>query len=134
MNAKMRRNLPGPFVAQDLGRGAWRLSRSAPEPCDVFLRGAESGAAAVFRPPGVDDIGIDWDGMNVALTATSAQRGVLITAHSAILHEPLAQLYAGLPLADFDEKSRRFWRRVFRLVRIPGGRYLLGVVARRNRK
>ena len=29
-------------------------------------------------------------------------------------------------------RARRFWRRVFRLVRIPGGRYLLGVLARRT--
>jgi hypothetical protein len=134
MNAKMRRNLPGPFVAQDLGRGAWRLSRAAPDPCDVFLRGAEAGAAAVFRLPTVDGIDIDWDAQTVALTVMSAQRSTLIAAHSAILHEPLAQLYAGLPLADFDGKSRRFWRRIFRLVRIPGGRHLLGVLARRTRK
>jgi hypothetical protein len=38
-----------------------------------------------------------------------------------------------LPLVSFDDKARRFWRRVFRLVRIPGGRHLLGVLARRNR-
>ena len=37
------------------------------------------------------------------------------------------------PLAGLDEKARRFWRRVFRLVRIPGGRHLLGVLARRSR-
>jgi hypothetical protein len=51
----------------------------------------------------------------------------------AIVHEPLPKLYAELPLAGFDERARRFWRRVFRLVRIPGGRHLLGVLARRPR-
>jgi hypothetical protein len=134
MNAKLRRNLPGPFEAQDLGRGSWRLSRGAAAPCEVFLRGAEPGAAAIFQAPAVDAIDIDWDAQKVALTVTSAQRRAVITARSAILHEPLTQLYACLPLADFDEKSRRFWRRVFRVVRIPGGRHLLGALARRNRK
>jgi hypothetical protein len=52
---------------------------------------------------------------------------------SAIVHQPLARLYDGLPLAEFDSKTRRFWGRVFTLVRIPGGRHLLGVLARRSR-
>ncbi len=34
-------------------------------------------------------------------------------------------LYDSLPLVKFDADARRFWRRVFGLVRIPGGRYLL---------
>jgi hypothetical protein len=41
------------------------------------------------------------------------------------VHEPLQDLYEGLPLASIDADARRFWRRVFRLVRLPGGRYLL---------
>jgi hypothetical protein len=36
-------------------------------------------------------------------------------------------------LADFDARARRFWRRVFVLVRIPGGRRLLGMLARASR-
>ena len=35
-----------------------------------------------------------------------------------------------LPLAQFDQKAKRFWGRVFRLMRIPGGRYLLRFLAR----
>ena len=30
--------------------------------------------------------------------------------------------------SSIDADARRFWRRVFRLVRIPGGRYLLKVL------
>ena len=54
-------------------------------------------------------------------------------ATSAIVHEPLGHLYESLPLVKFDAKARRFWRRVFRLVRIPGGRYLLKFLARTSK-
>jgi hypothetical protein len=133
MKPKMRRNLPGTFLTQNLGEGAWRLSRSEAAPVDVFLRGAESDAAEALRSPSVRDIGIEWRGDAVVLTMTSAEQPRIITAQSAIVHEPLARLYEALPLVSLDAKARRFWRRVFRLVRVPGGRYLLGALARRNR-
>ena len=67
------------------------------------------------------------------MTLTSAQRSVVAAAQSAIVHEPLPHLYETLPLVRFDAKARRFWRRVFRLMRIPGGRHLIGALARRSR-
>jgi hypothetical protein len=82
----------------------------------------------------VRDIVIEWRAETVVLTMTSAEQPRIIKAQSAIVHEPLARLYEALPLASFDANARRFWDRVFRLVRIPGGRYLLGVLARRNRR
>jgi hypothetical protein len=133
MDPKMRRNLAGTFVTRNLGLGAWRLSRSAPAPIDVLLQGVEPKAAEALRPPTVGDIDIEWRAHAVLLTMTSAQRRIAIEAHGAIVHESLARLYENLPLAVLDAKARRFWRRVFRLVRIPGGRYLLGIVARRSR-
>ena len=51
----------------------------------------------------------------------------------AVLHEPQMQLYSALPLAQFDAKAQRFWRRIFRLLRIPGGRIVLRWIARRRR-
>jgi hypothetical protein len=132
MQPKMRRNLPGTFLTRNIGEGAWRLSRSAPTPVEVFVRGADSGAAEVFRPPDVRDIGLEWRAETVVLTVTSAGQISTVVTRSAIVHEPLAHLYDALPLANLDAKARRFWRRVFRLVRIPGGRYLLGIVARRR--
>jgi hypothetical protein len=134
MKPKMRRHLPGIFLTQDLGEGSWRLSRSEAAPGDVFLRGTESGAAEALRYPSVRDIGIEWRAETVVLTMTSAEQPRVIEAQSAIVHQPLARLYEALPLAAFDANARRFWDRVFRLVRIPGGRYLLGVLARRNRR
>ena len=133
MKPKMRRNLPGTFMTQELGDGAWRLSRSDATPMDVFLRGAESAAAEALRSPPVRDIVIEWRAETVVLTMTSAEQPRIIEAQSATVHEPLARLYEALPLVSFDANARRFWNRVFRLVRIPGGRYLLGALARRSR-
>jgi hypothetical protein len=133
MKPNMRRNLPGTFVTRELRQGAWRLSRSEPTPMDVILGGAEMGAADAFRSPTVRDIDIEWRADSVVLSMSCAEQRRTMKTQSAIVHEPLARLYEALPLAGLDAKARRFWRRVFRLVRIPGGRYLLGVLARRTR-
>jgi hypothetical protein len=133
MKPNMRRNFPGTFVARDLDRGTWRLSRREPAPMDILLKGARSGAADAFRPPVVSDIELEWQDGAVLMSMTCGQRRTSIETRSAIVHEPLTRLYDVLPLAGFDSKARRFWRRVFTLVRIPGGRHLLGVLARRSR-
>jgi hypothetical protein len=134
MNSKMRRNLPGTFVTRNLGVGAWQLSCSDIKPIDVFLRGADPDAADILSSPGIRDIDIEWQAAAVMVTMTSAERRRSINAQTAIVHEPQTHLYETLPLVTLDDKARRFWRRVFRLVRIPGGRHLLGILARRSRK
>jgi hypothetical protein len=134
MDSKMRRNLAGRFLTRNLGVGAWQLSRTEPGSIDVFLRGTEPDAAEILSSPGIRDIDIEWQGPAVMVTMTSAERRRSIKAQSAIVHEPQTQLYEALPLVVLDDKARRFWRRVFRLVRIPGGRHLLGILARRTRK
>jgi hypothetical protein len=134
MKPKKRRKLPGIFLTRDLGEGAWRLSRGDADPIDIFVRGTEAGAAEALRSPFVRDIDIEWRAEAVVLTMTSAEQRTSVNAQSAIVHEPLARLYESLPLVNLDAKARRFWRRVFRVVRIPGGRYLLGVLARRTRE
>jgi hypothetical protein len=133
MNPNMRCHLAGKFTAQDLGGGAWRLARRDLEAAEVLLRGVDPGAAEVFSSHEVHDIDIEWQTAKVELWATSSGRRTSIAAQIAIVHEPMARLYEGLPLALPSPKSRRFWRRVFWLVRIPGGRLLLGAVARRTR-
>jgi hypothetical protein len=52
---------------------------------------------------------------------------------SVFIHTPKTRLYENLPLASFDRDAQRFWKRVFRLIRIPGGRLLLGAITRRRR-
>jgi hypothetical protein len=135
MIPKMRRNLPGPFVARNLGEGSWRFARRYPPPIEVILRGAPPEAQEALPALEVGDLeveylDIEWRADTVVLTMTLDGRKRPINARSALVHEPLAHLYDALPLAAVDEKMRGFWRKVFRLIRIPGGRYLLGVLAR----
>jgi hypothetical protein len=129
----MRRQLPGTYETQDLGAGVWRLSRSGAGPIDVFVLGATPQAAEHLRAPSVRDLDIEWRPDCALLGSIAGGTPETVTMQGAIVHEPLPQLYAALPLAGLDEQARRFWGRVFRLVRIPGGRHLLGVLARRSR-
>jgi hypothetical protein len=130
MNAKKRRNFSGAFLPQDRGNGAWRLSRAVPHEVDVFLQDAERGAARAFGSTPVVDLCVEWNAETALLSFKSGDRVATVAAASAIVHEPLAHLYASLPLVQFDAGARRFWRRVFRLVRIPGGRFLLKFLTR----
>lgn len=133
MKRNMRRQLPGTFSTQDLGAGVWRLSRGEPARIDVFVLGASPEAAEFLGASGVHDLDIDWRADGALLGSTAQGICNTVAVRCAIVHEPQPQLYAALPLAGLDEQARRFWRRVFRLVRIPGGRHLLGILARRSR-
>jgi hypothetical protein len=128
----MRCNLPGTFLKRNLGQGRWRLSRGEPEPIEVLVLGAAPPTGETSPALEVSDIDIEWRADSVWLRFVSEGRSIAVQAQGAIVHEPLPRLYAALPLARLEEPGRRFWRRVFRLVRIPGGRYLLGVLARRS--
>jgi hypothetical protein len=134
MSLELRRNFSGAFLPKTLGDGAWQLSRPAPHEIDVFLRDAQHGAAQAFGATPIVDLGVVWHAKNVSLTFMSGERAVSVSAASAIVHEPLERLYESLPLVSIDADARRFWRRVFRLVRIPGGRYLLKVLTRARRR
>jgi len=133
MATKMRRNFSGSARARQANPGAWRVDCGAPHEAQIIVRGADSRAAAAFSAT-LSDVGIEWQTRGVLLTMMSAGRVATVEAAAAIVHEPLPKLYAVLPLADFDHRARRFWRRVFLLVRIPGGRSLLGLLAHLSRK
>jgi hypothetical protein len=128
MSPKMRRNFSGAFMPQDRGNGAWQLTRAAPHDMEVFLRDAEHGAARSFGRTPIVDLGIEWRTDRALLTFMSGDRVATVEVASAIVHEPLGHLYESLPLVSIDADARRFWHRVFRLVRIPGGRFLLKVL------
>ena len=134
MQANMRRNLPGQFLARDLGGGAWSLSREGPAALEILLLGAPPDAADIFRSAPLCDVDIEWGAGVAVLRLTCAARRATIEARNAIVHEPLPRLYEALPLPHIDAKARRFWANVFRLVRIPGGRHLLGVFTRRSHR
>jgi hypothetical protein len=98
------------------------------------LRGAEPDAAQAFGAGQLMDLGIEWQAGKALLTFMSGGRVASVAAASAIVHEPLGELYDGLPLASIDADARRFWRRVFALVRFPGGRYLLTFLSRPKKR
>jgi hypothetical protein len=134
MAAKMRRNFSGSCSASFAADGTWRITQSRPHETEIIVVGADSRSAQACGTT-LHDLGIEWQGQRVLLTMMSAAgRVATLEAASAIVHEPLGNLYAALPLAEFDGRARRFWRRVFLLVRIPGGRSLLGILAHASRK
>ena len=125
----MQRLIRGPLERRELSPGTWHWS--APGGGELIIRGAEPGAAEVLRSAAPRAVSVEWlkDGALVTLITDAGPR--LLRARVAVAHEPLAHLYETLPLLSFEPQARRFWRRVFFLVRIPGGRRLLGLVARR---
>jgi hypothetical protein len=125
----MQQLIRGPLEQRELSPGTWRWS--APGGVELLIRGTEPGADEVLRSAAPRAISVDWlkEGALVTLITEAGPR--LLRARAAIVHAPIARLYETLPLMRFEPRARRFWRRVFFLVRIPGGRRLLGLLARR---
>ncbi len=133
MNPKMRRKLSGAFLTREISPGSWRLTRRESPVVDVYLREAATGADEAFRGAAVSDVAIEWRRDAAVLNLISDSRPRTLEVRSAFVHQPLPELYEALPLASFDGRARRFWRRVFFLVRMPGGRGLLRILAGRSR-
>lgn len=129
----MQRTLPGPFAARELGHGVWHLSAGGSAAPQLYLTIPGNVGSGVLKDPGIRRLQLEWrdDGVTVSVTGT---HGVgILTASTAIVHEARERLYDGLPLAGFDAQAKQFWKRVFLLIRIPGGRFLLRFLARRKR-
>jgi hypothetical protein len=129
----MRPALAGPFLARELRAGAWQLTAGGAAGPEIYLSGVDQSSAEILRGASVTAVAVEWRERGVKVTLTAMGAAHVLQMRGAIVHEPLNRLYEGLPLAVFDDAARRFWRRLFRLVRIPGGRYLLGFIARRTR-
>jgi hypothetical protein len=126
-------NIVGRFLARPLSPGTWLLTGTQPPALEILLQGVELDAAQTFSLANCAEASLEWQESGVLLRLSSATQSRDIKARSAIIHEPRPRLYEGLPLAEYDAATKRFWRRIFRIVRIPGGRYLLRMLARRNR-
>src|ERR1700737_2380744 len=113
----VRRNVSGPFRARSLGAGVWHLTQDTPSAAEIYLQGAGPEASEVLQGVSIAMLGVEWHegGVKVALTVAGGVR--YLTIGSAIIHEPKARLYESLPLANFDTDAKRFWTRVFRLMR-----------------
>jgi hypothetical protein len=130
MKSMMHQTLSGPFFARHLGSGVWQLTTGAAAGPEIFLRDARPDKPELIVDMSITTLGVEWriDGVRVALSGANGVR--FLTAGSALIHEPRVHLYEALPLAVFDSDAKRFWKRVFRLMRIPGGRLLLRFLAR----
>ena len=127
-----RRSVAGPIRAQDLGGGLWELTAAVPDAAQVYLKVAPGTDCAALQDRAIRHLDIEWHAAGVSVRVMGAAGGGVLEAGTAIIHEGRAHLYEALPLAGFDAKARQFWRRVFLLIRIPGGRYLLRLIARRR--
>lgn len=130
MGEKMRRNFSGAFAATDRGNGAWRLTGTVPPVVTVHLKDADPGAGAAFGAAPISALAIEWHAGAARLNFLSGGGPATVKSALAIVHEPLDSLYADLPLASVDAAARRLWNRAFLLMRVPGGRYLLKLLAR----
>lgn len=127
----MRRSLPGRFQIDSVGDAGLRLAALDAPPILIVVQTTEPRAPRTPASWTCAGVAVEWreDGATLTLELPGGPR--VVHARSVIVHEPQERLFDGLKLPQFDAKSRRFWRRVFALVRIPGGRYLLGALARR---
>lgn len=128
----VQRTVIGPFSASKLGAGLWRLTTVASSGAEVLLQGVGPEGDAL-QDPGIGSLRFEWQATAVKLAIIGAAGIRHMDICGAIIHEPKPSVYERLPLASFDASARQFWRRVFLLMRIPGGRLLLRFMSRRNR-
>jgi hypothetical protein len=129
-----RQSFPGPFSATKLNAGVWQLTKDVPDGARVYLHGAAPEASKYLGAMRITALEFEWRIEGVIVRVTGAAGVRHFKSESVLIHEPKARLYESLPLASFDAAAQRFWKRVFRLIRIPGGRLLLGAIARRRRR
>ncbi len=123
-------SIEGRVEAEDLGNGHWRLDVPGGGR-EIHVR-ADGLMAADFA--GCTQVSVQWQDGAPVLTVVSPGAERVHRLRGALVHEPRPALYDGLPLASIDAATRRFWRWVFLVVRIPGGSRLLGVLARRSHR
>jgi hypothetical protein len=133
MSANTRRVLPGRFQIEVVGDEGLRLTALELPQVVIVARTAGRHSAGEPVSSACGGVAIEWSDGGATLSLELPGGSQVVRAGSVIVHEPQERLFDSLALPKFDAKGRRFWRRVFTLVRIPGGRYLLGALARRAR-
>jgi hypothetical protein len=123
--------VPGPFSAANLRPGVWQLTTDPVSGPEIHVLGAGPEAAELLQQ--VSRVRVEWRADGVLLELSGVHGARYLRARGAIIHQPQPRLYESLPLSNFDAAAQRFWRRVFLLIRLPGGRRLLRFMARRNR-
>lgn len=126
-----RKTWTGAFRSERSSKRNWVIASVREPVVEITLLGADLGARVVSN--GVQRVSIDWLSEGATVELTSGSDVSRIHAPTVLVHESLPTLYRALPLAHFDARARRFWQRVFLLVRLPGGRTILRLLARRTR-
>ncbi len=124
-------NLIAPFDVEDCGRGLWCLRQHAALDAAVFVH----GSLPFKELSKCESLGIEWREEGGAIVSIALpSRTVTVQVKSAFVQEARPKIYGALPLGRLDARTLRFWRRVFALVRLPGGQFLLGWLAARTRR
>lgn len=134
----MRKVLGGPITIAERGAHGWRLS-SPGDRAIVYLRGGTAAEAPLLLAriaagAACTGLALEWTGAAATASLRFDDGSVLLTVDEARVHEFPGELYRTLPLAQFDARARQFWRWVFGLVRVPGGRIWLKILTRRSRR
>jgi hypothetical protein len=133
MNMRIERTLTGAFRATHLGKDTWQLTTGAASSAEIYLCGVDRDAVAALDGSTPRAVTVAWSAAGAAVTLISPGASTQFRSRTATIHEPRPLLYQGLPLVVLDDAARRFWRRVFLIARIPGGRRLLRWIAQRTR-
>ena len=128
-----QQTISGPFEARCIGPGTWLLVDTPGSGAQIHLRGVDTEAGFALRHTVFDSLSFEWRGGEVRIAAAGPTGASRLIVASAVIHQARTDLYGHLPLAGFDAPAQRFWNRVFRLMRWPGGRYLLRFIAGRKR-
>jgi hypothetical protein len=131
--AAMQRSFSGEFAIAETHPGTWQIENRLVPHQRILVRGVRTPRPAVPATP--TRVSLEWTaGKPVVVTLQGDAGSVALSCDSATSQETNEGLYRALPLAEFTADRQRFWRRVFWLVRIPGGRFLLRLFARRARR
>jgi hypothetical protein len=133
MNTRIERTLTGAFRAMHLAADTWQLTTGATGSAEIYLCGVDRDAFAALNGSMPSAVTMAWSAAGVSVTLISPGASTQFRSRTATIHEARPQLYQGLPLVVLDDAARRFWRRVFLIARIPGGRLLLRWIAQRTR-
>jgi hypothetical protein len=134
MDTRIERTLTGAFRATALGADTWKLTTGVAGSAEIYLSGVDRDAFAALDGSTASAVTVTWSAAGAGVTLISSRASHQFRSRTATIHEPRPQLYQGLPLVALDAAARRFWRRVFFLARLPGGRHLLRWIAQRTRR
>jgi hypothetical protein len=133
MNTRIERTLTAAFRATHLAADTWQLTAGVAGSPEIYLSGVDRDAFAALDGSTPSAVTVAWSAAGATVTLISPGASTQFRSRTATIHEPRPQLYQGLPLVVLDDAARRFWRRVFLIARLPGGRRLLRWVAQRTR-